>query len=428
MAGPFDYTIDIQSPFTSLTQGLQLGAGIADIRAQQQARELKMQQEQAALEQQRMMQQEVQGFLTNPTAKGVLRLSTLMPAEQAKSVREGWAALDSDTAKKRISQVSQVSSALMSSTPEVGINMLMDMAEGARNAGKEDEAKQYEAYAETAKVNPRFAALTALVPMAGTEEGKRAIETMLVAQKAPAEVAKGEAEATASESDARLKREKAETESKRFAAELGLTHAQTASALANAKKLSADAQKAAMELEFMKENGGLDPAKMFDQEEKLRKEYNTRTNGYLEARDAFGKIKVSALDKTGAGDIALITSFMKMLDPGSVVRETEFATARNTAGLLSELQNKAQQLQNGAFLDEKQRVRFLALAAQYMKAAEQEEKIVRGSMDRIVKNYKLNPENVFADNPATPPVDTDPTPAQRQKPAGSSEFTVIRRK
>lgn len=209
MAGPFDYTIDIQSPFTSLTQGLQLGAGIADIRAQQQARELKMQQEQAALEQQRMMQQEVQGFLTNPTAQGVLRLSTLMPAEQAKSIREGWAALDADTAKQRLSQVSQVSSALMSSTPEVGINMLMDMAEGARNAGKEDEAKQYEAYAETAKVNPRFAALTALVPMAGTEEGKRAIETMITAQKAPAEIREGEAKATTAEVAAKYAEPKA---------------------------------------------------------------------------------------------------------------------------------------------------------------------------------------------------------------------------
>ena len=41
---------------------------------------------------------------------------------------------------------------------------------------------------------------------------------------------------------------------------------------------------------------------------------------------------VSALD-TAAGDISLIFAFMKMLDPGSTVREGEFATAQNSGSV-----------------------------------------------------------------------------------------------
>ena len=37
---------------------------------------------------------------------------------------------------------------------------------------------------------------------------------------------------------------------------------------------------------------------------------------------------------SGAGDIATVYQFMKALDPTSVVRETEFSTAANSAGLV----------------------------------------------------------------------------------------------
>ena len=43
----------------------------------------------------------------------------------------------------------------------------------------------------------------------------------------------------------------------------------------------------------------------------------------------------------------MITGFMKMLDPGSVVRETEFATARDTAGLFERLTNEATKIAIG---------------------------------------------------------------------------------
>ena len=95
---------------------------------------------------------------------------------------------------------------------------------------------------------------------------------------------------------------------------------------------------------------------------------------------------------------------MKMLDPGSVVRETEFATARDTAGLFTQLENRLQKAKNGQLLNPTQRKEYVALAKQYLDSAQKkagEEKVALGV---IVKNYKLNPDNVFGPEETTTPV------------------------
>jgi hypothetical protein len=79
------------------------------------------------------------------------------------------------------------------------------------------------------------------------------------------------------------------------------------------------------------------------------------------------------------------------------VRETEFATARNTAGLFEQLKNQAQKIQSGQLfdLDSKQRGEYVALAKQYLDAAEKKAAQEKKDLGIVVKNYKLNPENVF---------------------------------
>ena len=65
----------------------------------------------------------------------------------------------------------------------------------------------------------------------------------------------------------------------------------------------------------------------------IRKEFNTLTKEDREAAKAFGKLKESAALGTAKGDVALIISFAKVLDPGSVVREGEFATIADSIGV-----------------------------------------------------------------------------------------------
>ena len=99
----------------------------------------------------------------------------------------------------------------------------------------------------------------------------------------------------------------------------------------------------------------------------------------------------------GLGDVALITSFMKMLDPGSTVRESEFAVARDTSGLYTSLENAANKAKTGEFLNANQRKTFVTLAKQYLQAAETDGKKTRKSMEGIVERLGLNPADVFTD-------------------------------
>lgn len=228
----------------------------------------------------------------------------------------------------------------------------------------------------------------------------KAISAQATADNAPAK-AKADAELAIAQAEkarieARYAEDVAKDAIKKRAADLGLTTAQTNQALASTKKLNAEIQRAALELEAIK-NGTGDPKEKFNQEEKIRKEWQGRSKVYGELGGIYSNLKASADAKTGPGDIALITGFMKMLDPGSVVRETEFATARDTAGLFERLTNQATKIQSGQLfsLDSKQRGEYVALAKQYLDAAEKKAEQEKKDLNIVVKNYKLNPENVF---------------------------------
>lgn len=61
----------------------------------------------------------------------------------------------------------------------------------------------------------------------------------------------------------------------------------------------------------------------------LRKEFQAKNKDYYTVGDAFSKIKKVSEKPSAAGDLSLIFNYMKMLDPNSVVRESEFENAEN---------------------------------------------------------------------------------------------------
>ena len=234
-------------------------------------------------------------------------------------------------------------------------------------------------------------------------------------EKAAAERRLAIANATKEEVDALYANENAKAGLDKMAVDLGLTKAQTNEALVRTSKLSNEVKKSALELEALKASGGVDPAKNFEQEEKLRKEYTARTKTFGEVSTILSNLEASANAKNGPGDIALITGFMKMLDPGSVVRETEFATARDTGGLYQKLLNNSQKLQSGQLfaLDSKQRQEYVTLAKQYHDAAQKKAGEDKKALGVVVKNYKLNPDNVFGPEPTATPPAGNLTPQER---------------
>lgn len=102
-----------------------------------------------------------------------------------------------------------------------------------------------------------------------------------------------------------------------------------------------------------------DPEKMGGLEDTVRKEFLGQAKSYIEIGQAYKKIQESAKDPSAAGDLALIFNYMKILDPGSVVREGEFATAQNAAGIPDRIRAQYNQVLNGQRLAETQRQDFL---------------------------------------------------------------------
>jgi hypothetical protein len=454
MPAPIDYGVQIADPTQSFLSAFQAGAGIQEAR-------LKQEQQQMQLANQKLVQE---GFtkLRQPgaTAADYANLSMLLPETQAKAVRESFGMLSAERQQAALQQSGQVFSAFKSGKPEIAISLLDQQIEGKRNSGDEAGAKFLETWRDVAKQDPKATedyfgftisqmpggdkVITSAIALGG--EGRAAAQApaelrqkIAAADKAVADATTAQATATnapaKAAADAQLavaQAQKAQVDAKyaeqitledlkKKAADLGLTKAQTGSALAQTKKLGVETSKAALELEALKASGGLDPAKTFEQEEKLRKEFQGRTKVYGELGTTYQNMKSSADAKTGPGDIALITGFMKMLDPGSVVRETEFATARDTAGLYERLQNQAQKLQSGQLftLDSKQRKEYTDLAKQYLDSAQKKAVDDKKALGVVVKNYRLNPDNVFGPETAEAP----PAPSPNSVTVGGQTYT-----
>lgn len=435
---PINYSVDVQSPFEAALGGFKLGSDVASIQAAQQKRELELK----ALEKAKEKQTELENLFKNPNATSAdyARVTAFLPKDQAENVLKSFNMMTGEQQQTRLTQSGQIFSALKAGQPEIAKNLLKDQAVALRNSGRENDAKAAETYLQLIDLNPTGAQTTIGLMMAQLPGGKEYLEnvdktlgTIRAEAKAPSELIEAKAKAdkavedaktaqataknadekaaadaakaTADAQQAAVKAKYAEREAVdaivKRAAELGLTKAQTNEVLARTNKLGVETKKAVLELENFKKTGGADPAKIFEQEEKLRKEFQARTKVYGELGTTFSNINASAKAKTGPGDIALITGFMKMLDPGSVVRETEFATARDTAGLYERLLNTSQKLQSGQLftLDSKQRQEYVDLAQQYLKAAQKKADQDRKDLSAVVTNYKLNPDNVFGPEP-----------------------------
>ena len=420
--GPINYSVDVQSPFEAALGGFKLGAAGAEIQAQQKA------QQKA-----KTYQTGIDAFFAKPADQRVY--SDIEPLlvgankqqfDALQAVAKGMGEQKLDSSKRFTGQLLVA----LEQNPETAKTLLNQRIEA------ETDPQQKLAWQDTLKtidISPAKAANTIELLGAATF-GKDWYESITkvrserrTAEGAPAELREKLAKADKAEADALIAQEQAITEGEKQAAalklaqaqadsaavkaefaraqevldvqqkaaQLGLTKSQTNQALAMTNKLGKETQKIVLELAAFKASGGVDPAKAFDQEEKLRKEFQLRSKVYGELGTTFSNIKSSANAKTGPGDIALITGFMKMLDPGSVVRETEFATARDTAGLYTRLENSLKKAESGQFLQANQREEFVNLAKQYLDSAQKKAGEDKKALGVVVKNYKLNPENVF---------------------------------
>lgn len=158
------------------------------------------------------------------------------------------------------------------------------------------------------------------------------------------------------------------------------------------------------------------PDKGFDRANVLRDEYNTQTKDFTVIGDAYERLQSVAADPSAAGDLALIFSYMKILDPGSVVREQEFANAQNAAGIPERVRAAYNKALTGERLPPSQRADFLKQAENLYKGQERRQQKVRQRYEKLAKNFEIDPAWVTGVD--TPP-QAAPSRPMNQAPAAA---------
>ena len=420
MVQPINYFQGVQDPFAQALAGMQLGETYAaNQRAQEQARQLAIAKQQQ-LEQQIQEQQKIatarDTFLAKPkpTMSDALTFAAILPKDRADAIRPYIEGVTKEQQQGVLRFNGQVLSALQTDPP-AGIRLLRERALAERTSGDEQEASLYERMAETAeKQGPEiaFKGLTYIISsMPGAKEMFENIDKTLSTSRLEAEQPLKARKLTA---ETVVEEAKAKYAPQKFGLEINLTESQIKQADAAmrasdaAAKLSG-AQATRAEAEAKEMAMGVIPAdKRPEVEGRFRKEYNDQTQPYQTVKSAYGRVLSS--DDSAVGDLSLIFGYMKMLDPGSVVREGEFATAQNAAGVPERIMNIYNKLITGERLNASQRNSFKGQAKNLYSSALESEKTVRTGLERIATGYGLNTNNIFYTAAETAPVaQTSPT-------------------
>lgn len=111
---------------------------------------------------------------------------------------------------------------------------------------------------------------------------------------------------------------------------------------------------------------------------------------YSEMISAYKQIKAGISQGTPIGDLTTATKIMKLLDPTSVVRESELGMAMAATGRMDRLRNFVDLQIKGQKLTPQQRVEFGQLADELYEAAGQAYNQKRAEYEDIGKRYKLD--------------------------------------
>ncbi|MEZ7195398.1 hypothetical protein [Pseudodesulfovibrio karagichevae] len=141
------------------------------------------------------------------------------------------------------------------------------------------------------------------------------------------------------------------------------------------------------------EGGGID----INAERDLRKEFSAETNYFKQIQSSFDTIRSIAREPSAAGDIGLVFSIMKMFDPGSVVREGEFAVAQNAAGVPARVRAQYNKLISGERLTPEQRADFVGTAQRIYQDQAESFSRKKDFYSGLASQYGMSPERITYD-------------------------------
>ena len=145
--------------------------------------------------------------------------------------------------------------------------------------------------------------------------------------------------------------------------------------------------------------------KGFENEMKLASAFKQEPiyKDFSDMKSSFGQVVSSLSQGTPIGDVAGATKVMKLLDPGSVVRETELGIAMAAAGRMDRLNNYFTNMMTGQKLTPTQREDFKALSNELYAAAGQAYNAKRKEFEGFGQAYGFKNLEAALGAPATIP-------------------------
>jgi hypothetical protein len=156
-------------------------------------------------------------------------------------------------------------------------------------------------------------------------------------------------------------------------------------------------------------------------EMKLGDDWRNQSKDFKSVTDAYSQINATLGSATTspAATLAAATKFMKMLDPGSVVRESELGMALNSSGVFDRASNYFSTLQSGKKLTETQVADFKNITKQIYGAAQGVQRQVDANYKTQAETYGLRPEviiqNLGQNDKAGKPLPPSPSAANLTK-------------
>ncbi len=400
-----NYKLDVPNPYAKMMEGMTITEVIKG--REQQATALARQNETN-----RMM-----GELgPNSTPEEIFAVRSRLDPESQEALDAGFKQLSDQERQTKMGIAGQALSAIKAGKIDIAAGVLNEYATALENSGKIAEAKATKVWADLVKTSPETAFGTISVLISSIKEGRDMVESVSAIEKLAPEIGLTKAktgeteagtEATLGEEGRKVELQPGELAQQE--ADRKLTEAKVEEAIAKARNLDADTLSVINE---MTSGETLTDDQIAAQEDKLGETFNRRTKDARMAEDQSYKISIAARDDTGQGDLGLIFAFMKMLDPGSVVRESEYARAAQAQGFFNAVSELGHKIQDGRFLAPGERVKFANLAKELVKNTDQYAKAQYWLTREKIESRGLNPDNVLPKDVQERYGKTPPTPGE----------------
>lgn len=358
---PINYLIDVQDPFESAIKGYQLGSSIRQNEQEYAQKQQEYAQKQQEMDRTREMYAEMADLARDPsniTSENIFQLQIKYP-QLGDHFTKSFGQLSEAQKRASIKNMTPVFAALQNGNPDLAIATLEEQKKALINSGMEDRVGAIDAKIAEIKSSPdiaRFSTGMGLANLVGADDFKNITDS--------------------------LNKPSGKIGTYKFDPKLGIFNTETGEVSLSIKDLGVPT---------------IDPEKKFDQEEKLRKDFNNITKDFREVRDSFSRVQASGESPSAAGDLALIFNYMKILDPGSTVREGEFATAQNSAGVPEIIRSQFNRILRGERLTDSQRSDFLNRANILFKRRQDQYKKTSNEYRNLAKRYDLSQENIVLD-------------------------------